>query len=152
MDMNETKHDAIAVLEHFIQEGHPVLFPVKGRSMLPFIVGDRDKVEFHPIKEKLKVGDIVMARTQEGYPVVHRIVAITSEEHIVLSGDGNLCFQEHSLRKNIIARACYVVRGDGSKKSLISKYSLIKWHCWMMLKPFRRILLAIMKVYERMLV
>ena len=44
--------------------------------MLPFIVGGRDCVEFYPVEGELKVGDIVMARVEEGYPVVHRIIGI----------------------------------------------------------------------------
>ena len=76
MNTSDSKYKAIAALEQFIREGRPVKFPVKGTSMLPFIVGDRDCVEFYPVEGELKVGDIVMARVEEGYPVVHRIIGI----------------------------------------------------------------------------
>ena len=74
MNTSDSKYKAIAALEQFIREGRPVKFPVKGTSMLPFIVGGRDCVEFYPVEGELKVGDIVMARVEEGYPVVHRII------------------------------------------------------------------------------
>ena len=80
MNTSDSKYKAIAALEQFIREGHPVKFPVKGTSMLPFIVGDRDCVEFYPVEGELKVGDIVMARVEEGYPVVHRIIGIEPVE------------------------------------------------------------------------
>ena len=67
MNTSDSKYKAIAALEQFIREGRPVKFPVKGTSMLPFIVGDRDCVEFYPVEGELKVGDIVMARVEEGY-------------------------------------------------------------------------------------
>lgn len=76
MNTSDSKYKAIAALEQFIREGRPVKFPVKGTSMLPFIVGGRDCVEFYPVEGELKVGDIVMARVEEGYPVVHRVIGI----------------------------------------------------------------------------
>lgn len=161
--MSDSKYKAIAALEQFIQEGRPVIFPVKGTSMLPFIIGDKDCVEFYPIVHDLKVGDIVMARVEEGYPVVHRIVGIkpftfgismssSSAEacRIILSGDGNLGFKEHCRRKDVIAKAHYVIRPDGSKKSLISAASLRQWIWWQRLRPIRRILLKIIKIYFRL--
>lgn len=39
MNTSDSKYKAIAALEQFIREGRPVKFPVKGTSMLPFIVG-----------------------------------------------------------------------------------------------------------------
>lgn len=157
MNTSDSKYKAIAALEQFIREGRPVKFPVKGTSMLPFIVGDRDCVEFYPVEGELKVGDIVMARVEEGYPVVHRIVGIEPVAgdasfsadacRIVLTGDGNLGFKEHCLRKDVIAKAHVVIRPDGSRKSLISPSSLRNWHRWQRLRPVRRVLLKIIKLY-----
>ena len=62
MNTSDSKYKAIAALEQFIREGRPVKFPVKGTSMLPFIVGDRDCVEFYPVEGELKVGDIVRVK------------------------------------------------------------------------------------------
>ena len=50
MNTSDSKYKAIAALEQFIREGRPVKFPVKGTSMLPFIVGDRDCVEFYLLR------------------------------------------------------------------------------------------------------
>lgn len=160
MNTSDSKYKAIAALEQFIREGRPVKFPVKGTSMLPFIVGDRDCVEFYPVEGELKVGDIVMARVEEGYPVVHRIVGIEPVAgdasfsadacRIVLTGDGNLGFKEHCLRKDVIAKAHAVIRPDGSRKSLISPSSLRNWHRWQRLRPIRRLLLKIIKLYIRL--
>jgi len=124
-----------------------VIFPVKGNSMLPFIIGDKDKVEFHPIKHPLHIGDIIMARVDEGYPVVHRIVGIDGDR-ITLTGDGNLGFKEHCHRQQVIAQGMFVVDQEGNKKSLTSQKALRKWRRWNNLRPIRRILLKIFKIYK----
>ena len=160
MNTSDSKYKAIAALEQFIREGRPVKFPVKGTSMLPFIVGGRDCVEFYPVEGELKVGDIVMARVEEGYPVVHRIIGIepvagdaspasfsADDCRIILTGDGNLGFKEHCLRKDVIAKAHAVICPDGSRKSLISQKALRNWHRWQRLRPVRRGLLKIIKLY-----
>ena len=128
MNTSDSKYKAIAALEQFIREGRPVKFPVEGTSMLPFIVGGRDCVEFYPVEGELKVGDIVMARVEEGYPVVHRVIGIepvagdaspasfsADDCRIILTGDGNLGFKEHCLRKDVIAKAHAVICPDGSR-------------------------------------
>ena len=59
MNTSDSKYKAIAALEQFIREGRPVKFPVKGTSMLPFIVGDRDCVEFYPVEGELDRKSVV---------------------------------------------------------------------------------------------
>lgn len=50
---------------------------VRGNSMLPFIVGDRDSVVL--IKaQQLKNGDIVLAHLNNSRYVLHRIIKINS--------------------------------------------------------------------------
>ena len=154
MNTSDSKYKAIAALELFIREGRPVKFPVKGTSMLPFIVGDRDCVEFYPVEGELKVGDIVMAHRIIGIEPVAGDASSASfsadDCRIVLTGDGNLGFKEHCLRKDVIAKAHAVICPDGSRKSLISQKALRNWHRWQRLRPVRRVLLKIIKLYIRL--
>ncbi len=135
----------IAELQRFIAEGKSVILPVSGRSMLPFIVGDRDKVEFYPLKDELHKGDVVMAKVDEGYYVVHRVVRIDGD-CVVLEGDGNLGFQEHCTKANVIAQGLYVIDKQGRKRSLTSPVAMKRWKLWMALKPLRRVLLKFVKI------
>ena len=49
-------------VKRVIAEGKTVRLPVRGRSMLPFIVGGRDSVELHPLrKEPASAGATVAA-------------------------------------------------------------------------------------------
>lgn len=78
----------LAEVTNMISEGHTVVIPTKGSSMLPFIIGERDSVLL--VKPyQVKIGDIVLARlTPERY-VLHRIIGI-DKGIITLKGDGNL--------------------------------------------------------------
>lgn len=124
------KYSYIDEVKSIIDENRPVILPAKGNSMLPFIHSG-DNVELRPIHAELEIGDIVLAKTQEGHPVIHRIVKIDGDR-ITLEGDGNLGFQEHCLRKDVIAQ---VIRDDKRQ-----------WHLWMSLRPIRRILLKLYKM------
>ena len=74
-------------VERMLDEGREVLMVPKGRSMLPFIRGEVDKVLLSKPKE-LKVGDIALAWVDDRY-VMHRVIAIDGQQ-VTLMGDGNL--------------------------------------------------------------
>lgn len=134
----------IAETERFIDEGKSVILPVDGRSMRPFIIGGKDKVEFAPLPTELRLGDVVMARVREGYPVVHRIVRIDGDQ-LTLEGDGNLGFQEHCHLEDVVAQGICVIDRKGRKRSLTSPKARRNWKIWMRLKPLRRVLLKIIR-------
>lgn len=131
--------------KRLVGEGKSVILPVNGRSMRPFIIGGKDKVEFAPLPQRLQPGDVVMATVREGYPVVHRIVAVEGDQ-LTLEGDGNLGFQEHCDRKDVVAQGTWVIDPRGRRRSLTSPAARRKWRIWMRLKPLRRILLKIIEL------
>ena len=59
-----------------IAEGREVTLPVRGGSMNPFLVDNRDCVLLVPAPERLRRGDIVLFRRASGQYVLHRIVAV----------------------------------------------------------------------------
>ncbi len=132
----------MAEVKRFIDRGQHVILPVSGNSMRPFITGDKDKVEFCPTPPVLQRGDVVMAKVEGGYYVVHRIVD-TDGDRLTLEGDGNLGFQEHCRRDDILAQGIAVVDGHGRKRSLTAPQARRRWRLWMLLKPVRRILLKL---------
>lgn len=118
-----------------------VTFTVRGYSMRPFLEDRRDKVILTPPK-KPHIGDVVLARIGEKRYALHRVIKIENGRY-TMQGDGNPTdMKEEFSEADIvgIARA-FVRKGkiyetDGRTWRL---YSAI----WQMLKPFRRILLAI---------
>ena len=70
---NEIIQNAIAL----VNEGMRVTFPVKGYSMLPFIIGSRESVDL--VKpEQIQIGDVVLAWVENSRYVIHRIIRITA--------------------------------------------------------------------------
>ncbi|MBO7553611.1 MAG: S24/S26 family peptidase [Bacteroidaceae bacterium] len=123
-----------------IAEGHSVTIKVKGVSMLPFIVGDRDSVRL--VKPShLKVRDIALAEIDEGHYVLHRIKRI-EPTRITLMGDGNLRGLEFCRPKDIAGKVEVIFRNGKSIDPWASSEQR-KVGIWLALTPIRRILLAI---------
>lgn len=114
-----------------LEEGREVSFTPLGSSMLPFIRGGKDTVTLKK-KADVEVGDIVLARLEKSY-VMHRVVD-TNRNRLLLMGDGNIRGTEMCTRDDVIGT---VVAIGGHKPS--------RGYVWRWLKPFRRILLAIIR-------
>ena len=84
MNDNEIIEEAIRLA----REGVRVTFPVKGQSMLPFIIGGKESVILRGPGGLVDVGDVVLAWVDGNRYVVHRIIRIDGK-HVTLMGDGN---------------------------------------------------------------
>lgn len=80
-------------------EGREVKMGVKGSSMLPFIVGERDNVVLLK-QETVAPGDIVLAEITPEHYVLHRVRQLEGEQ-LTLKGDGNLDGQERCLVSDV---------------------------------------------------
>jgi hypothetical protein len=124
-----------------VQEGLRVTFPVKGYSMLPFIIGSKESVDL--VKpENLQVGHVVLAWVEGCRYVVHRIIEIKGEQ-VVLMGDGNIAGVEHCQLNDVAALAINVVTSTGKHHSLYSPWRVRASRLWWRLLPIRRWILAI---------
>ena len=106
-----------------VNEGLRVTFPVKGYSMLPFIIGGKESVD----------------RCRY---VVHRIIQIDGDK-VVLMGDGNIAGVEHCMLSDVAALAVNVVTPKGKHNNLYSPWRIKASHLWWRLLPIRRWILAI---------
>ena len=75
-----------------VSEGMAVTMLVKGRSMLPFILGGRESAVLTQPGE-IKTGDVVLARIDGRRYVLHRVMEV-SDDRVVLMGDGHIRGQE----------------------------------------------------------
>lgn len=134
---NEIIQNAIAL----VNEGLRVTFPVKGYSMLPFIVGSKESVDL--VKpEHLEVGHVVLAWVEGCRYVVHRIIRIEGEQ-VTLMGDGNIAGVEHCTLSDVAALAINVVTPQGKHHPLYAPWRIKASHLWWRLLPIRRWILAI---------
>ena len=136
---------AIKEVAALLEEGCKVILPVKGQSMLPFIVGSRDSVELVVPGSPLTVGDAVLAWVDGCRYVLHRIIEVKDDGHLVLMGDGNVAGKEYCTSDDVVARAEYVVRLDGTRTFLYSKQQRCWWRLWRVLRPVRRWILAVLR-------
>ena len=135
MTDNEIIEEAIRLA----REGVRVTFPVKGRSMLPFIIGGKESVILRG-PGVIDVGDVVLAWADGNRYVVHRIIRIDGDR-ITLMGDGNLT-TEHCTLNDIKARVTHVV-DDNKERDLHNRWRMLAARMWYWLRPVRRYLLAI---------
>ena len=124
-----------------VNEGNSVTLPVKGWSMLPFIIGWQESVILQKPSQPCW-GDVVLAWVDGSRYVVHRIIRIDGDR-VTLMGDGNVTGTEHCTVSDIKARATHVVSADGRTHYLYNRWRRIAARLWFWLRPVRRYLLAI---------
>ena len=135
-------HEAIRLVD----EGVSVTFPVKGYSMLPFIIGSRESVILQK-PQAVRLGDVVLAWVDDCRYVVHRVIGIEGER-VILMGDGNIVGVEHCLLSDVKALATHVVDAKGRKHDLYAPWRQKASRLWWQMRPVRRYILAI---YRRLL-
>ena len=134
-------NDIIAGVITALETVPRVILPVRGISMLPFIIGDVDSVELVKTKS-VEVGDVVLAWINGSRYVVHRVIKIEGD-NLQLMGDGNLGGDERCKVSDVVARAEYVVHPNGKRKYLYSPGMVRASRFWWKIKPLRRWILAI---------
>ena len=127
-------------VERVLKEGKQVTLRAKGNSMLPFIRNGRDSVMLTG-KFQLQKGDIVLAKTNQGTFVLHRIIRL-DEQTITLMGDGNLRGTETCERKDVFGKVTAILK-NGKTINPYNPWNSWKSVCWIKLLPLRRYLLAI---------
>ena len=142
-----TDNDIIEEAIRLVREGVNVTLPVKGLSMLPFIIGDKDSVILRGPGGVIDVGDVVLAWVDGCRYVVHRIIRIDGD-HITLMGDGNLT-TEHCTLNDIKARVTHVVDAKDKTHYLYNRWRMLGAKVWYWLRPIRRYLLAIYRRVKR---
>ena len=130
----------------FLERGKDVTINVKGRSMLPFLVGGRDKVVLTATKSGLHTGDAVLAELRPGQYVLHRIIALEGED-VTLMGDGNLRGTEHCKVQDVRGIVTQYIRPNrtilAADRSLQRRIRL-----WRKLLPVRRYLLFLINLFK----
>ena len=129
-----------------VDDGVSVTFPVKGTSMLPFIIGGKESVILQKAS-KINAGDVVLAWVDGCRYVVHRVISIAGEQ-VVLMGDGNIVGVEHCSLNDVKALATHVVSRKGRKRDLYAPWRQRASRLWWHLRPIRRYVLAI---YRRLI-
>ena len=131
--------EMFARVSEMLAQGKRVTIPVKGCSMLPIIVGERDLVELEAC-QTYRPGDIVLF-ILNGRWIMHRILRFDVDGNAVIRGDG-------------IARGCEICPPDGIKGKAVvilrkgrkpfnpyTPFRMLQFRIWNLLRPFRRYIL-----------
>lgn len=103
-----------------LKNGVSVRIAFGGRSMLPMINGNGDKIHLAPIAEgeKLRPGEIYLF-THANHFIIHRLLRIKDGEYIFRGDNCSSC--EHVQRNAVLARLTALERPDGTMLSTDSR-------------------------------
>ena len=99
------------MIRALLEDGQEVSKIVTGNSMRPFLKHGRDKICMKKTDRKLRKGDIVFYRRENGQYVMHRILKCGDQSYTLL-GDGQIVPESGIRQEQIFARITKVqVRG-----------------------------------------
>lgn len=134
-------------VEQELSNGNPVLIPLKGTSMFPFIRNGKDKVLLSAVTPDttLQKLDTVLFRYR-GNHVLHRIISIDGDTYTI-QGDAIYASHETCTRQDIIAKAVEIHRLRSGLSFRIILTSSFSWKLlsglWHFFRPVRRYFLFI---------
>ena len=133
-------------IERSINELGYAVAPIAGTSMLPLLKEGRDRVELEPCsQERLKKGDVVLYKKNDGTLVLHRIIKTENREFFTVLGDHQFKNAERVNKHQIIAVACgFFIKGRYVTEKT-RWYRLYK-KIWLCNLNFRRIILAVLSL------
>ena len=119
---------------------------ITGTSMLPLLKEGRDRVELEPCsQERLKKGDVVLYKKNDGTLVLHRIIKTENREFFTVLGDHQFKNAERVNKNQIIAVACgFFIKGRYVNEKT-RWYRLYK-KIWLCNLNVRRIILAVLSL------
>ena len=133
-------------IERSIKELGYAVVPITGTSMLPLLKEGRDLVELESCsQERLKKGDVVLYKKNDGTLVLHRIIKTENREFFTVLGDHQFNNDEWVNKNQIIAVACgFFIKGRYVNEKT-RWYRLYK-KIWLCNLNVRRIILAVLSL------
>lgn len=133
-------------IERSIKELGYAVVPITGTSMLPLLKEGRDLVELESCsQERLKKGDVVLYKKNDGTLVLHRIIKTENGEFFTVLGDHQFNNDERVNNNQIIAVACgFFIKGRYVNEKT-RWYRLYK-KIWLCNLNVRRIILAVLSL------
>ena len=133
-------------IERSIKEIGYAVAPIAGTSMMPLLKEGRDRVELEPCcQERLKKGNVVLYKKNDGTLVLHRIIKTENREFFTVLGDHQFKNAERVNKHQIIAVACgFFIKGRYVNEKT-RWYRLYK-KIWLSSLTVRRCFLALLSI------
>ena len=131
-------------IKPLLREGCQLKICPEGRSMVPFLTGNRDYavLSIADGKYKFKKNDIVLYRIESGIHVLHRVCRI-NKNGVYTLGDACLEIEGPFQREDILASADYIIR-KGRIIDRENRWYLFFVTVWTLIRPARH---AVIKSY-----
>lgn len=122
----------------------PVMFKVNGTSMFPFISKQKDIVVLYPVRERPKIGDIVLVPgiRKGGNYVLHRVYKIKGDKCRTI-GDACLLPDEWIETGSILGKV-YKIQKEKLVINCENRFWKLIFRLWLLLLPVRKPLLRIL--------
>lgn len=153
-DFSEGKHmiDICLLLSDAAPEQ---LFSVSpsGHSMFPFFAGTRDTLFVKKSVFPLKRGDIALYKRANGTCVVHRVHHVNTANSMrsyYMLGDNQVEIEGPLLESQIFGVVSHYIR-KGKTIDCSSPWYHFLWWIWMLLRPFRPLILRIWQIIHKKL-
>lgn len=124
-------------IEPLLIEGYQLKICPEGRSMVPFLTGNRDYavLSIADGKYKFKRNDIVLYKIESGIYVLHRVYRI-NKNGIYILGDACIDIEGPFQRHDILASADYIIR-KGRIIDRENRLYLLLVNMWTLARPIR---------------
>lgn len=141
--------ELFSAIEELLAEGRQAAFTVTGMSMWPFLCHGRDQVVVEACRpEKLRKGDVILFQTYYGNYLLHRVTKL-KKDGFQTTGDGN-CFRDGYFPFSCLrARVVRMIRKGKTIDCDSARWKVI-FSLWILLYPFRRQLLWLLRSVSRM--
>lgn len=125
-----------------LRQGETRRILVRGNSMRPYLVHERDYVCLKKLQE-VHVGDIVLAEVQPSRYIMHRVIGI-DDKGMTMRGDGNLTTEKCSVDDVRGTAIAFVRKGNADAEPLTTlHYRIYRWFWMHNPMLLRRVLLKI---------
>ena len=114
------KKDFSCLAETILKQGNSIRFKAKGLSMLPSI-RNGDIVAVSPITDEITHGDIILYRSKENTPVVHRVIKKSEGGGILTKGDSSLNFDSPITNEQVLGKVIKVERRGINIRHILGK-------------------------------
>lgn len=98
------------LMREILADGGSFTLTVTGTSMVPFLLGGRDRVTLSPVTKKPGKNDLPLYRREDGTFVLHRIIKVEKTGTYTMCGDHQTRPEKGVRREQIVAVATAYTR------------------------------------------
>lgn len=136
----------LTVVKELLKQDKQVSLAIKGNSMAPFLINNRDCIYLEKSKRVLKRGDFVLYQRIGGQYVTHRIIRIDGNKYYT-AGDNQIVIEGPIYQEQIFGIVTKVKRKEKWLKAGDFYWEFFE-HIWPYLFPWRKEILSLYNKYR----